>query len=68
MSKVMHSYTHRVKLCWKRNKPFKYRYLIKVHSCELGFLLHYVRALESGYHYNQAHGGRLSNSCIPEVL
>jgi hypothetical protein len=58
----------RVKLCWSINQPFKYRCLIKVHSCELGFLLHYVRALESGDRHNQTSGGSLSNFCIPEVL
>lgn len=42
-----------VKLCPRKNQPFKYRCLIKVRSCELGFLLCYVRAFEPGSHRNQ---------------
>lgn len=64
----MYTVCHRVKLCCKGNQPFKYRCLIKVHSREHEFLLHYVRALEAGYHHNQARDGSMSNSCIPEIL
>ena len=42
-----------VKLCPRKNQPFKYRCLIKVRSYELGFPLCYVRAFEPGSHHNQ---------------
>lgn len=38
---------------WGKSQPFKYRCLIKVSSCELGFLLCFIWGLKPGSHHNQ---------------
>lgn len=51
-------YTHTHSVLWheikpEENQPFKYKCLIKVHSCELEFLLSYIRVFEPGSQHNQ---------------